>query len=91
MLTRIMFPYLFFVCLTALFSGVLNAIPGTVAARFPETIGLADSVVLGIDDPDPIVAGLLIDLGIARHDRHRDHRFRRRRLRDFMRDPGESL
>jgi putative peptidoglycan lipid II flippase len=31
-LTRIMFPYLFFVCLTALFSGVLNAMSRFAAA-----------------------------------------------------------
>jgi putative peptidoglycan lipid II flippase len=31
-LTRIMFPYLFFVCLTALFSGVLNAMGRFAAA-----------------------------------------------------------
>jgi putative peptidoglycan lipid II flippase len=44
-LTRITFPYLFFVCLTALFSGVLNAMSRFAAAAFAPVLFNVFSIV----------------------------------------------
>jgi len=56
-LTRIMFPYLFFVCLTALFSGVLNAMSRFAAAAAApvlfNVISIAFMLLLSPYTPNP--------------------------------------
>src|SRR5277367_297840 len=59
-LTRIMFPYLFFVCLTALFSGVLNAMGRFAAAAAAPVLFNLFSIafMLGLSryTPNPVYA-----------------------------------